>query len=175
MTDGAAALPPRLRDAGVTVDERFEPGDLGELIRIHGVGNARDYGYTVWHEAYCARIAADFLIDGGGPRGRVWLAKKAGAVIGSVFVVETPNNAAQLRLLYAGDAARGLGLGRWLVEAAVTHCREQGFTSIFLWTAEGLHRARHIYESLGFTLSETKAAQGWGVDTHELRFDLALG
>jgi GNAT superfamily N-acetyltransferase len=173
-TASPGPLPARLADAGVTVDDVFKPGDLGELIHIHGVGNARDYGYTVWHEAYCARIAADFLIDGGGKRGRAWLAKKHGAVVGSVFVVETPNNAAQLRLLYASDAARGLGLGRWLVEAAIAHCRAEGFTSVFLWTAEGLHGARHIYESLGFGLTETKVAQGWGVDTHELRFDLVL-
>ncbi len=169
-----ADLPARLADAGITVSDRFEPGDLGELVRIHGIGNARDYGYTVWHEAYCARIAAEFLIDGGGPRGRMWLAKKHGAVVGSVFIVETPNKAAQLRLLYASDAARGLGLGRWLVEAAVAHCREQGFAAVFLWTAQGLDGAIHLYESLGFKLSETKAAQGWGVDTHELRFDLVL-
>jgi GNAT superfamily N-acetyltransferase len=164
----------KLAEAGITIADVFAPGDLGELIRIHGIGNARDYGYTVWHEAYCARIAAEFLIDGGGARGRLWLAKLHGTVVGSVFIVETPNNAAQLRLLYAGHAARGLGLGRWLVEAAVAHCRETKFSSVFLWTAEGLHGARHIYESLGFTLSQTKPAEGWGVDTHELRFDLLL-
>ncbi len=170
----AAELTAGLREAGIRIVERFEPGDLGELVRIHGAGNARDYGYGVWHEAYCARIAADFIIDGGGPRGRAWLARKDDAVVGSVFIVEAANNAAQLRLLYVGYAARGLGLGRWLVEQAVSHCRAQGFMSVFLWTAEGLDGARHVYETLGFTLSETKAAQGWGVDTHELRFDLRL-
>lgn len=167
-------MPSNLSDAGIVIAHAFAPGDLGELVRIHGVGNARDYGYTVWHEAYCARIAADFLIDGGGARGRVWLAKKDGAMVGSVFIVEQPDNAAQLRLLYAADAARGLGLGRWLVEAAVAHCRTAGFSSMFLWTAEGLHGARHIYESLGFVLVQTKAAEGWGVETHELRFALEL-
>ena len=171
----AMQLTPALVQAGITVDHTFRPGDLGELIRIHGIGNDRDYGFNAVHEAYCARIATDFIIDGGGQRGRVWLARRSGRIIGSVFIVETADNVAQLRLLYVDDSARGLRLGRWLVEAAVAHCREAGFVSLFLWTVEGLDRAIHLYSEAGFAVTQRKPVQAWGRIAQELRYELTLG
>lgn len=162
------------REAGVVIGHEFEPGDLGELIRIHGVRNFRDYGYDARHEAYCARIASDFLIDGGGPRGRAWLAKRDGRVLGSLLIVETPGNRAQLRILFVDDALRGLGLGRWLVEDALRHCRESGFDAVFLWTVEGLDRAAAIYRRCGFDIVERKPGDGWGGTITELRYELDL-
>lgn len=165
---------PRALPPGVEADHAFRPGDLGELIRIHGIGNDRDYGFNVVHEAYCARIAADFIVDGGGERGQVWLARRSGRVIGSVFIVEAQGNAAQLRLLYVDDSARGLGLGRWLVDAAVTHGRRHGFDSVFLWTVDGLTRAQRLYEAAGFVCVERRDADGWGLPVCELRYVLTL-
>lgn len=164
----------KLRAAGFVISDRFEPGDLGELIRIHGLQNFRDYGFDARHEAYCARIASDFVIDGGGERGRVWLAKRGGQVIGSVLVVETTADRAQLRILFVDERARGLGLGRWLVEAAVQHCREARFRSVFLWTVEGLERAVAIYAGLGFKVVERRCSEGWGGPVTELRYELTL-
>lgn len=168
------ALPARLREAGISIHHEFQPGDLGELIRIHGVQNQRDYGFDATHEAYCARIAADFIIDGAGARSRAWLAKGNGAVIGSVLIVETLANRAQLRILFVDDSARGLGLGRWLVEDTLRFCRESGFAAVFLWTVEGLERAEHLYRSLGFEIAETRHSDGWGGPVTELRYDLKL-
>ncbi|MBL6751675.1 MAG: GNAT family N-acetyltransferase [Nevskia sp.] len=164
----------RLRAAGVTIHDRFEPGDLGELIRQHGVQNWRDYGFNTVHEAYCARIAADFVLNPAPGRSRLWLAKRAGAVVGSVFICECPGNAAQLRLLFVDAPARGLGLGRWLVEQAVDYCRQAQFARVFLWTVEGLERAGAIYASLGFVLTEDKPNQDWREQARELRYDLEL-
>ncbi|MDE2148344.1 MAG: GNAT family N-acetyltransferase [Gammaproteobacteria bacterium] len=167
-------LTDRLREASITVAHAFEPGDLGELIRIHGVGNARDYGFNAVHEGYCAQIAAGFILDADPRRSRVWLAKRASRVVGSVFICECPDNTAQLRLLYADASVRGLGLGRWLVEAVVDYCRHAGFSSVFLWTVEGLERALAVYTALGFVLTESKDCAVWGRPARELRYQLAL-
>ncbi|MDB5987204.1 MAG: N-acetyltransferase [Nevskia sp.] len=164
-----------LRAAGVSIHHDFAPGDLGRLILIHGVQNARDYGFNAVHEAYCARIAADYLIDGGGARGRFWLAKRGDAVVGSVLIIETPGGRAQLRILFVDDSARGLGLGRWLVEDAVRYCRAAGFAAVFLWTVEGLQRAEAVYRSLGFKVVETKTNEDWGGTSTEVRYELKLG
>jgi GNAT superfamily N-acetyltransferase len=142
--------------AGVTIHERFEPGDLGELIRQHGVQNFHDYGFNAIHEAYCARIAADFVLNAQPGRSRLWLAKRDTAVVGSVFICECPDDLAQLRLLFVDLPERGSGLGRWLVEEAVDYCRKAGFRSVFLWTVEGLERAGAVYTSLGFALTQAK-------------------
>jgi len=168
------ALNEKLKASGVTVQHRFEPGDLGTLIHIHGIQNLRDYGFNEIHEAYCARIATDFMLNPEPRRSRVWLTRKDGAINGSVFICELQGDVAQLRLLFVDVSARGLGLGRWLVEEAVQYCREAGFKSIFLWTVEGLDRAKTVYTSLGFTLTETKANQHWREQASEVRYDLSF-
>jgi GNAT superfamily N-acetyltransferase len=170
----AMALSDKLKAAGVTVQHQFEPGDLGTLIHIHGVQNLKDYGFNEVHEAYCARIATDFMLNPQPRRQRVWLTKKDGAISGSVFICEPEEGVAQLRLLFVDASARGLGLGRWLVEEAVAYCREAGFRSVFLWTVDGLDRAKSVYTSLGFALTETKPNQDWRETAVEVRYDLKL-
>jgi len=71
------ALSEKLQAAGVTVQHRFEPGDLGYLIHIHGIQNLRDYGFNEIHEAYCARIATDFTLSGGAAWNHSELVKEA--------------------------------------------------------------------------------------------------
>ncbi|MBV9948501.1 MAG: GNAT family N-acetyltransferase [Myxococcales bacterium] len=167
-------LTDELKAAGITVDGQFRPGDLGSLIHVHGVQNSSDYGFNEIHEAYCARIAADFILKREPRRQRVWLARKAGVIIGSVFICEPEPSVAQLRLLFVDASARGLGLGRWLVEEAVGYCREAGFDRIFLWTVEGLDRAKNVYTSLGFVVTETKGNTDWRDDAVEVRYDLVV-
>jgi len=169
-------LPSKIQSAGIVVQHEFVPGDLGQLIHIHGVQNFADYGFNEVHEAYCARIAADFILDQSKGRGRsrVWLTKQAEKVVGSIFIVERPGNAAQLRLLFVDISVRGIGLGRWLVEESIRYCQSAGFRSVCLWTVEGLDRAMSVYESVGFVRVEEKCAQNWGQSNVEVRLDLDL-
>jgi len=167
-------IPQKLMDAGISISYAFEPGDLGRLIEIHGIQNFEDYGFSPVHEAYCAQIASDFMLNPNPGRSKAWLAKKDGDVVGSVLICELPDDVAQLRLLFADKSVRGSGLGRWLTEDSVRYCREAGFKEVFLWTVDGLERAISIYKSLGFKLTEEKTQMVWGRESRELRFDLVL-
>jgi GNAT superfamily N-acetyltransferase len=166
---------PKLQQAGISIHHTFEPGDLGQLILIHGVQNFQDYGFNPVHEAYCAKIAADFILSAANDRSKVWLAKQKGTVVGSIFIFEQPANQAQLRLLFVDASVRGCGLGRWLVEAAVNHCRAVGFRMVFLWTVRGLDRAISIYSFLGFEEAEVKKTLAWGRESIEVRYELVIG
>jgi GNAT superfamily N-acetyltransferase len=165
----------KIQAAGISICHDLVPGDLGWLIYIHGTQNFADYGYNNVHEAYCARIAVEFILDADRGRSRAWIAKKQEKVVGSVFIVERPNNQAQLRLLFVDRSLRGAGLGRWLVEESVRYCRTCGFEVIYLWTVQGLDRAISIYESVGFTRVAEKNVEEWGKSSLEIRFDLNLG
>ena len=81
----------KIQAAGISICHDFAPGDLGWLIYIHGIQNFADYGYNHVHEAYCARIAVEFILGADKGRSRAWLAKKQGKVVGSIFIVERPN------------------------------------------------------------------------------------
>jgi GNAT superfamily N-acetyltransferase len=160
--------------SGISIDTIFAPGDLGQLIYIHGLQNFADYGFNHVHEAYCAQIAVDFILCSAKGRSRVWLAKKEGKVVGSIFIIERPDNQAQLRLLFVDRAVRGLGLGRWLTEESIRYARAEGFNVVYLWTVEGLDRAISLYESIGFTRVEEKSVEAWGISGVEIRYDLNL-
>jgi GNAT superfamily N-acetyltransferase len=169
-----ASLPKKIRHAGITIDDKWEPGDLGLLIRLHGIENFQDYGFNAIHEAYCAKIAVEFILNPQKDRSFGWIARKGGEVVGSVLVVERPANQAQLRLLFVAKSVRGIGLGRWLVEEAVRYSVSCGFGRIYLWTVAGLDRAISIYRSVGFMKSDEKLIEEWGKCSTEIRFDLDL-
>jgi GNAT superfamily N-acetyltransferase len=164
-----------LIEAGeISIHHDFSPGDLGQLIYIHGLQNFADYGFNQVHEAYCAQIAVDFILCAERGRSRAWLAKKEEKVVGSIFIIERPNNQAQLRLLFVDRSMRGLGLGRWLTEESIHYSRANGFSAVYLWTVRGLDRAISIYESVGFTPVGEKRIEEWGTETLEVRYDLNL-
>ena len=167
-------LPGRIESAGVSIHQEFGPGDLGQLVHIHGVQNFADYGFNHVHEAYCAKIAVEFILDRDKRRSRAWLAKKEDKIVGSIFIVERPNNQAQLRLLFVDRIVRSIGLGRWLVEESIRYCRASGFNLVYLWTVDGLDRAISIYESVGFARVAERSVEEWGKASVEIRFDLDL-
>ena len=158
----------------VSVCHQFSSGDLGHLIYIHGTQNVLDYGFNEVHEAYCAKIAAEFILNPDPKRSKAWLLKKSNSIVGSVFIIERSQIEAQLRLLFVDKSVRGAGLGRWLVQEAVEYCRLVEFQRLYLWTVKGLDRAIFIYESVGFIQTETQITYSWGGQSIENRYDLTF-
>jgi len=131
------------------------PGDMGWVIEQHALIYGREYGWGAGIEAVTARICADFLEKHDPARERCWIGERGGERIGSVFLVNETDDVARLRLLLLTPGARGLGLGRRLVEDCVAFAREAGYREIVLWTHAVLTAARAIYASVGFEIVET--------------------
>lgn len=160
-------------DAEQPVLRAHRPGDMGWVTERHAVLYAREYGWTVM-EAMVARVCADFLDAYNPARSRCWIAERAGERLGSVFVIDDGDGVARLRLLLLEPAARGLGLGRRLVEAAVQFAREAGYREMVLWTHSVLSAARGIYASVGFEIIEAHDHDDFGVHVHSETWRLAL-
>lgn len=159
-----------------TIRTEVHPGDVDEVVRLHGVLYAREHGFDPTFEAYVAEPLARFVIAAS-PRERLWIAERDGAIVGSVAIVAapSPSDAAQLRWFLVDPQARGHGLGGTLLDEAIAFSRAQGYRSIVLWTVSALAAAARLYAARGFVRTEGKPARRWGADVVEERYELDLG
>lgn len=152
----------------------LQPGDIGAIARQQGLLYHVEYGWDIRFEALVAEILAGFVTSFDPDRERAWVVEKDGEVIGSVFVVKESETVAKLRLLYVDQAARGLGLGRRLVQECIDFARSRQYRTLTLWTNDVLASARRIYQAAGFRLVHEESHHSFGKDLVGQNWDLDL-
>jgi DNA-binding MarR family transcriptional regulator/GNAT superfamily N-acetyltransferase len=142
----------------------YLPGFTGRTLEMHMQYYSRTVGFGAFFEAAVGTALADLAGRLSHPLNQTWSALSDGRIVGSVSIDgETlGKNRAHLRTFIIDDSVRGSGVGRQLLKRAVSFCDEQGFDETHLWTFKGLDAARHLYESVGFTLAEEQPGTQWG-------------
>jgi putative acetyltransferase len=149
---GSAALirPATADDVPAVVD--LVRAVLAEFGIRFGVGSATDEQLLDLPGSYVDRGGAFWVAIGGD-----------GALLGTcgVFPIDRdgdtdPPRTFELRKMYLLGAARGLGLGRALLDEAVAFARARGGERLVLDTTEQMQRAIAFYEANGFVRDDAE-------------------
>jgi GNAT superfamily N-acetyltransferase len=84
------------------------------------------------------------------PGGALFLARRGGEVLGSIALKPLEPGAAEVKRLYLRPGARGMGVGRALVEAVIAEAARLGYREIKLDTLPRMAAAIALYASFGF-------------------------
>lgn len=107
-------------------------------------------------------------------RSHYFVAEIDGKIVGGGGIFPTPGlpeDTCELVKMYLIPEARGIGLGRSMVEKCLDTARESGFKRIYLESMPELRQALRTYEKLGFTyLCSPMGNTGhFGCDLHMIK------
>jgi GNAT superfamily N-acetyltransferase len=138
----------------------YIPGALGRMTELHGIYYAAHWGLGLDFEARIATDLASFFTRFDPARDGVWFARANDQIVGGLLIdgadAQIAILGAKLRFFIVDPAYQGQGIGNRLLSEAITFCKDRGYKRVYLSTVAGLNAARHLYEKVGFRLSDEK-------------------
>jgi len=135
----------------------YKPGALSEVVRLHMDYYAPHWGFGKTFETKVAAELAEFLAHFQ-PERDLFLVVYDSAIecVASISLSaqNSADNEAYLRWFIVDQNVAGEGIGRALINRVVEHCRNGGFSKVYL-------SARKLYESVGFVLVQEMADDRW--------------
>jgi ribosomal protein S18 acetylase RimI-like enzyme len=153
----------------------FQLKDIEHIIKKHRNLYALEYGFTSAFGDYVADAIRKFVECYDETEENIWVAEINEIVIGVIAIVKVDDTTAQLRWFLIDPEMRGRGLGHRLMRTVIDFCKAKNYQHVLLWTANLLEAARNLYQSYGFTLTETAENNTWSEHLiKEERWDLYL-
>ena len=151
----------------------FAPGSLRTIIALHGQHYAQNWGFGTFFEAkvadelaaFAGRMASNDLV--------LLAYDNEGLAASIVLDLNDPvsgERGGHLRWFICAERCRGTGIGRKLMDRAMSHADEHSNGNVWLTTFAGLEPARHLYESYGFALAHEQEGEAWGTVVTEQEF-----
>ncbi|MGB3692625.1 MAG: GNAT family N-acetyltransferase [Spirulinaceae cyanobacterium] len=162
------------KKAQLSLRSYLKPGDLGQILYLHGSIYGRECGYDYTFEGYVADTLSHFSRSYDLHQERLWLAEAEGRIVGSIGIIKNNSQRCQLRWFLVDPQMRGRGLGRKLLSKAIKFSQNCGYESVFLQTMGELPVARHLYRSVGFVKTEESKQIIWGQKVTHQFYELAL-
>lgn len=88
-------------------------------------------------------------------KGRCFAAFDASRIIGVYVLKDRKNKTAEIMNIAVAEQYRRQGLGRLLIQDAITRARNDGFETLLIATGKDSFQ-QHFYESCGFSVYETE-------------------
>ncbi len=131
---------------------RIEEKDNTELAKIIR-DSLSEFGAnkpgTVYYDPTTDHLSDVFTVKGS----VYYIAEKDGELLGGAGLYPTeglPEDTCELVKMYLKSSARGMGLGRFLIDKCLQSAREMGYKNVYLETMPELRQAVKVYEKFGF-------------------------
>lgn len=146
---------------------RYSATDRTWLVAQHQHLYRRDEGFDDTFGPLVAGILRDFEQGHDPGRERGWIATSGERRLGSIFCVRADDRTAKLRLFLLVPEARGLGLGKRLLQACTGFARQAGYRDMVLWTHASHKAACALYAANGWRIVRSEPVHSFGVDLIE--------
>ncbi len=150
----------------------YFPGLVGRVVELHARYYHEVWGLDLSFEIQVARELSEFMGAFVPGRDGFWAARCQGEFAGFLAIDGSlsAKEGARLRWFIVEPAFQGQGVGSALLREGMKFCQKAGHTRVFLWTFEGLDKARRLYEREGFRLVFQHEVAQWGRVIKEQRF-----
>jgi ribosomal protein S18 acetylase RimI-like enzyme len=156
----------------VTIRHYLKPGDLGQVLWLHGDVYSKEYQYGLSFESYVAAGLHEFYSNYRADLDRVWVCEYNETMVGFMLLMHRENKAAQLRYFILKPEFRGIGLGKKMMTQFMDFLKEKNYATAYLWTTHELPAAASLYKRYGFKLTQEKESITFGKPVIEQRYDL---
>lgn len=135
------------------IRRELRPGDVGEMIALHGRIYAEEWGHDGTFEGMVAQSFADVAAPGW-PRAHegIWIVDEGERIVGCLGFTDEGDGEARLRWFVFEPHLRGQGLGRRLLAELLEEAERLGYERVTLETFSDLAAAAHLYREHGFEL-----------------------
>ncbi len=161
-----------IRRNQLTFGQGYSPGIIGQIVTLHAKTYSDWAGFGSAFETKVATELAQFTSRLDRTGNALWHVSSDDHMLGSIAIdgEDLGGGRAHLRWFIVAPAARGIGLGRQLLDEALDFVDDQGFQATQLWTLKGLENARSVYERTGFKLKSEYEGDQWGTRIVEQTF-----
>ncbi|MFL5866038.1 MAG: GNAT family N-acetyltransferase [Thermoleophilaceae bacterium] len=159
-----------------SIRRELAPGDLGEIVALHGRVYSREWGHDETFEAMVAQSVVDAAAQGfPGPGEGVWIVEEGRTVVGCLGLTNEGDGEARVRWFVFEPSLRGQGLGRALLDELFEKVEAFGYARVTLETFSDLEAAAHLYREHGMELVWEDTRPRWSrpAVTYQ-RYELAL-
>ena len=134
-----------ISEAELTIRE-VSPGDQAAFRRLNEEWITRYFAMEAKDEASLADPERTILDRGG----RIFLAVRDSQTVGCCALLALAPGEFEVAKMAVTESFQGAGIGRRLLEKAITEARAAGARRLYLETNRKLETAIRLYESLGF-------------------------
>ena len=156
---------------GFVIRDKLKPGDLGGLIQLYGLIIHQKFGSAEPFEYEFAKILTNFAL-GKGPREKIWVLEQEGQIRGSIFLVWSTEENAEIKYFFLHYDQRGREFEYQLLRSAHEFATSLGGKSI-VTTPKLLEIGEvNIFDEFGFKkLEKSKVSPA---KSHEMHSQIIL-